>query len=266
MRAKTYESIGLRSAYLLAARVAGERPLPPLGFAASEFSQKEIEETLQASRYFEAANIARAACYSPHLWFFWTGGHAMALGYTGLLLVLHALCVLVERYKRRLCLDHLSRPESLTAGGLAKPPTQHHEGWADIYFRPKRFETDRLYQVIGMGAFRKFVQWVMKTLTYGFGKGEYEYIPNPTRASAIEFERETRVSEGIHVVGIAMTLPLAIFAWKTGPIGLAVWSSLITLGDTGLALLQRAHRTRIWPVVSRVLTARAKRGARSQGA
>jgi hypothetical protein len=265
MRAKTYESLGVRPAYLLAARIAGERPLPASGVAPAGLSAQDLEDALKASRYFESANIAWGLLYVPHVWFFWEA-HRGALAYTLGLMGLHAACVVVERYKRALCREILARPEWLSQESRPKLPEFQGPRASDVFFNPKRFESERFFLMIGMGPFRKFVQWVVTTLTNGLKKGTVESLPAPTRANALEFERKTRVAEAVHWFGVALNLPLVALSWVSGSPGLTVWSAVITLGDSGLAVLQRWHRVRLWPVVSKIRAADDRRGQRSKSA
>ncbi|QYK56571.1 MAG: hypothetical protein KF733_03605 [Fimbriimonadaceae bacterium] len=256
MVVQLYEALGLRGYYRLISRIAGEEPLPPSNQIQAGVSRERLTEIIEASRYFQSANVARAFCYLPHIVIFWLNTMVFALAYTWLLVGLHLMTVFNEAYKRRLASMHLALAEDEPE--TKKPEVGHYRGLADLYFRPKSFETERFYQMLGMEHYRSFVQWVMRTLTHGFSGKRMVYIPQPTRAHAVEFERGTRVSEGVHLVGVGLTAPLLWFCYAGAPLGLSLWSSFITLGDMGLAVLQRYHRTRVWPVVARV---RKRKGA-----
>ncbi len=259
MRSTTYEALGVRRIYRVIAGIVGEELLPPVGTPLEGVSRSQLEERRTATRYFENANYARAACYIPHMASFIAHAHVTGAAYTSGLLILHGLVSMLERYKRQLIDAHLAEaPESVPTPHVGDEPDAHHSGLADLWYRPKRFETERFYRLIGMEAFRAFVGWVMRTLTYGFSGKRVVTMPVPTRAQAVEFERETRLSEGVHLVGVALTLPTVVFAWQQPWIAVSIWATVVLFGEIGLTVLQRFHRARLWPVVSRVLARKAK--------
>lgn len=248
MRAQWFEALGIRPVYLLVAKIVCERILPRTDQQLGDWTQPELEVARQTTRYFSAANLARAACYLPQLAAFVWVKYWPGFAYVLALFAMHGLLVLVEYYKSALCLywkglasqDEIKRPE---------PDPEMPPGW----YRLARFENETFYRRIGLEAFRLFVTWVMSTLTYGFSGKKMRFIPLPNRSLAVAFERSTRVSETVHWwSGISM-LPLVVLSWFGAPLGIAIWSTVIVFGDVLLALLQRYHRARVWPVVKRMI-------------
>lgn len=80
-----------------------------------------------------------------------------------------------------------------------------------------------------------------------------EFIAKPNRSQIVAFEQGTRVSELVHWLSALSVLPLVVVSFQAGPLGIKVWSCVIIWGDVMLALLQRYHRARVWPLMKRVL-------------
>lgn len=248
MRAESFEALGVRSLYLLVARLVHERLLPSTSEEIGDWTQPELDEALQTTRYFSAANVARAACYVPHFIAFLVIRYWPGFIYVVLLFLLHALLVIVEHYKRALC----ARWKPFAPAEEVKHPEPEPEvppGW----FRLAKVETELFYRRTGLEAFRLFVTWVMSTLTYGFSGKKMRFIPEPNRTLVVAFERATRVSEAVHWWSGVSVLPLVLFSWYKAPLGVAIWSTVVVWGDVMLALLQRYHRARVWPVLKRMI-------------
>ncbi|MBS1724107.1 MAG: hypothetical protein JSS66_14270 [Armatimonadetes bacterium] len=248
MRADQFEALGLRALYVPMARIVRETVLPASAATEVPLSQKELAEVAEGSHYFAKANVARAACYLPHLiafaWIRSLPGLCVAVG----LIFFHALIVLIDLYKQALCRDlsPRARPAPLEE---AVPKLRSPKG----FFTVLPFETEAFYRWIGLEYFRRFVKWVMSTISYGFSGKQFEYIAKPNRTATIAFEQSTRVSEAVHWLSAVSVLPLVVLSWIHAPLGIALWSTFIIWGDLMLALLQRYHRTRAWPLLKRLL-------------
>ena len=248
MRAKSFEAIGVRPLYLFVAGLVRERVLPPTQGELGDWTQPELVEASQTTNYFAAANFARAACYFPHFLAFAWIRYWPGFAYVLILFAMHGLLIVVEHYKRALCAMWMPSAPALE-GKKPEPEPEAPPGW----FRLRRFENESFYRHIGLEYFRLFVTWVMSTLTYGFSGKKMRFIPEPNRSLAVAFERSTRVSETVHWWSALSVSPLVVFSWYKAPLGIAVWSTVIVFGDVLLALLQRYHRARVWPVLKRMV-------------
>ncbi len=248
MLAQWFEALGVRGLYLIVSRLVREDPLPSTRGSVPDLSQQAVSDTRKASLYFSSANIARMLCYVPQAIAFGLSGYRPGLVTVTVIAVMHVLLVVVEAYKRALC-DHwiLKLPDR--EGHTPPPPLTRPRG----PFRLRTFESERFYRLIGMEFFRKFVTWVMSVLTHGPGGKRMTFISNPGRSQAVAFEHATRVSETVHWCSAATVAPLVVFSWIGAPLGVAVWSTVIIWGDVMLALLQRFHRVRVWPLIQKML-------------
>lgn len=210
-------------------------------------SRSSLEETYAATQYFRAANWARLGCYVPQAVSFLVARFWPGSAYVALLIGLHLTLVFAENYKRALCVHWIplaqdGPPESCDRKAVLP----------SFPYRLLRFETEAFYRRIGLNAFRVFVTWVMSTLTYGLGKQKMEFIAQPSRRQVVAFEYETRVSETVHWFSAASMAPLVVLSWLGAPTAVAVWSTVIIWGDLMLALLQRFHRARVWPYLTKI--------------
>ncbi len=249
MRAQWYERLGIRFLYRFVAGVVMERMLPSTSETNCDWGQDEIEEAERNSRYFGAANFARASCYIPQAIAFYLFRYWPGLNYVLILFILHGHLVALEGYKRRLCkywIPKISEDNS----PRAEPDPSLPKGWFEI----KKFESERFYRILGLELFKRFVTMIMSKLTYGFSGKRMIYIPQPNRSNTVAFERATRVSEIVHWSSAVSVLPLVFFSWHGAPLGIAIWSTIIVWGDIMLALLQRYHRSRLWVVLKRIVS------------
>jgi hypothetical protein len=248
VRARFWEAVGARRLYDLVAKVTGDSLLPASGKAPDGWTTGRLAEVRLGSVYFGAANAARACLYIPAIVVFTQREAWPALAYTWGLVGVHALMVVVEDYKRALCDLHMPRAVEGDARPSGDPRPTNGEAW----FRPKRWESTRLYEAVGVLAFQRFVDRVMTVLTHGPKAQRREYLKETTRARALEFERATRYSESVHSVAALLMLPLAAWAWMLAPVWVALLCTWFVVGDTWLVFLQRHHRLRVWPLVERL--------------
>lgn len=248
MRLNQFESIGIRAVYAWVSGIVKEPLIPPSSGAIGSWTLANLKEAKEKTVYFAMANLSRAFCYVPQavaffLFKFWVG-----FAYVIALWICHFLLVLVEKYKRKLCdfwIPQVEHSDKKPARLLPDPP-------ANI-FRPRKFETEEFYRRIGVEHFRRFAVWVMSGMTYGFTGKRMIFIQQPTRNQAVEFEKETRISETVHLTSAASVAPLVVLSWLGAPLSIALWSTFIVVGDLLLSLLQRYHRCRVWPLIERLL-------------
>jgi hypothetical protein len=119
--------------------------------------------------------------------------------------------------------------------------------FGEPFFRPRPFESEAFYRALGVEHFRRFVVWLMRTLA----RDEVAFVPPGGTSAAVGYERQTRMSETLHWVLAAITVPLLPATWTAGGGAPFVWTVVIVWGDVMLALLQRYQRLRLWPIVVR---------------
>lgn len=248
MRANRYEALGIRALYVMVAKLVHEDLLPPARGQVGNWTKEHLETIRAGTYYFAAANVARSVCYVPQAIAFTLAHYWPGQLYVGLIWAAHGLLVVVESYKRVLCDQWLPVAE-LEEAQPTPLPAETPPG----LFRLRKFETERFYRRIGLEAFRQFVTWMMSALTYGLSGRRMVYIAQPSRHLAVAFERATRVSETVHLCSALSVAPLVVLSWIGAPLGVAIWSTVIVWGDLMLALLQRYHRSRVWPVIRRMM-------------
>ena len=248
MRAQQFEALGVRRLYVLVAGWIHEPLIPGTFEPVGTWRKSLLEEAKAKTHYFAAANLARAACYIPQGIAFFVYRYWPGLVYVVLIWIAHLLLVCVEQYKRSLTGHWIP-----LAPDIEVKPERPVPEWPPGIYRLRPFETEKFYQSIGIDWFRKFSTWAMSTLTYGFSGQKMTFIAQPSRKQALAFERATRVSEAVHLGSAVTVAPLVVLSWLGAPLGIAIYSTVIVIGDVLLALLQRYHRARVWPVIQRML-------------
>ena len=248
MRAEQYEALGVRRVYAQVAGWVHEPLLPATRDVVGSWAQIQLKEAIQKTHYFTVANLARAALYIPQAIAFGMAKYWQGLLYVALTWAAHLLLVVVERYKKALALHWMS-----LATPVEPKPERPIPEWPSGIYRLRKFESEKFYKRIGIELFRSFSTWAISTMTYGFTGQKMTYISQPSRKQALAFERATRVSEAVHIGSAISVAPLVVFSWIGAPLGIAIWSTIIVYGDVMLALLQRYHRVRVWPVIEKML-------------
>jgi len=248
MRAEQYEVLGVRRLYSLVAGWVHEPTLPSTSEDVGSWAQCQLQDALQKTHYFTMANLARAALYVPQAIAFGMTEYWPGLVYVTVTWIAHLILVVVERYKKSLALHWMP-----LASPIDPKPERPIPEWPSGIFKLRKFETEKFYKGIGIELFRSFSTWAMSTMSYGFTGQRMTYIAQPSRKQALAFERATRVSEAVHIGSAISVAPLVVFSWLGAPLGIAIWSTVIVYGDVMLALLQRYHRVRVWPVIKRML-------------
>lgn len=128
----------------------------------------------------------------------------------------------------------------------------------DAWFRPKRFESERLYQRLGALVLKRYVptggDLVMRRLRRDHP--ERRWVTSSLQ-SLRSYEKRTRLNESFHVVGF---IAFAILAGRRfassslSAVGLAIALSLDVLLGLWPVVLQRYNRLRLYRVINRRLS------------
>lgn len=120
----------------------------------------------------------------------------------------------------------------------------------DFWFRPRRFETERLYERLGARLLKRYVptggELVMRWLRRR--RPGFRLLDPASPESLRRFERWTRVAEAVHVVGFVGFAALAGWRFLDGSLsatGLGVALLLDLTFGLWPAVLQRYNRLRL---------------------
>ncbi len=123
----------------------------------------------------------------------------------------------------------------------------------EVWFRPKRFESERLYERLGALLVKRYVptggDLVMRRLRRHH-PGRRLVTSNLT--SLCQLERRTRLAELIHLIGFVGFTVLAASKVATGsltPFGFVVASALNLILGLWPAVLQRYNRQRLYRAI-----------------
>ncbi len=265
---RLYERLGLRPVFQFVAGLFGESLPPPSAAAVAEPQPGEWLRIYVLSRYHEILNLIALTVYTPFLVLLCLRRMYGFAIYCLILMLTHKAALLLERYKRARC-DALLSDAGIVERYLDAPviwrpklsalPPVLRLGLCHWYFTPRRWETERLYTALGMGAFRAFVLRIVRaTGTAPETDMGYERFVSG-RSELLAFETQTRVAEATHLAGIIQHLPFAIGMAAARDVAGEVYVAFMLAVNLACVLLQRWHRVRVWPVVQR-LRARADAG------
>jgi hypothetical protein len=123
----------------------------------------------------------------------------------------------------------------------------------DIWFRPKTFESERLYERLGARVIKRYVptggDLVMRRLRRHHPERRWG---KPSLHSLCAYERRTRLNESIHLVGFLGFNGLAVSKFASGSLtalGLTVALALNLLLGLWPAILQRYNRVRLYRAI-----------------
>lgn len=170
------------------------------------------------------------------------------------LMLFHALCVLAENHKLVAATELLETGRYSTIEPAVVQRADDEMPPKNIYFIPKRFESPKLYQLIGVAAIRKVVNWYidLTQLTKeerAAGK-KAKHMPS-TRTGMLDYETETRQAEIVHGIAGALNFVPLLALWQAKEWTYVAYVAAIILLDLYLVLLQRFHRVRIYAALSR---------------
>ncbi|MCS6775646.1 MAG: hypothetical protein RMJ43_06295 [Chloroherpetonaceae bacterium] len=260
---RLYEHMRLRSLYCRVATLFGDPVLPPATTpdlrTQSPLNLRQVKKLYIDSGYYEIVNLIYCIFYLPLVAYLILQGQTVITLYATAWIGVHALCIVLERYKRALALAWLTHQHSQSTWDASSPEASPHSAfpaWMHRwYFQPLCLESEKLYQALGTERFRLFVVW-LKQLTALNPEAEQpkrkiRYIEGATPAHIEQFLEETRISEVTHVIGLLSLVPYAILFWRDAtPTGMVTLTPLIW-GNLYSTLLQRYHRVRIARILNR---------------
>jgi hypothetical protein len=126
-------------------------------------------------------------------------------------------------------------------------------GLLDIWFRPNRFENERLYRRLGARVLERYLPTggdaVMRRLRR---RHPQRRLVRPGLHALRQFERWTRVAEAVHLIGFVGFAALTVRQYTVGalgPVGLTIAVTLnLTLGLWPV-VLQRYNRLRAYRAI-----------------
>lgn len=125
----------------------------------------------------------------------------------------------------------------------------------DFYFEPKgveRWNNGRIYEWTGMKKFKKVCGYIGRKMGKDHGRENNYFIWDKSEDGLREFEKKTRVNEGVHFVTTVFPAMCFIPGWIDGdPLSVYVGGVLIAINAYSL-LLQRYNRSRIYNVLDRM--------------
>ncbi len=244
------ELIGVRGIYTFTANAVQEPILPDVRHAESTpgWSASQIYERRSGSRYFSWANILRTLLHVPVIVFGVLHNHALVIWLFCFLAIGHVLLTIVESYKAGI-VDLIPIDENGSAIDHFVP-ANFYEWW----FSPKFWESEKLYQVLGLKVFQHMTTYVISltrlTLQERKSGMKVEYLGQMSPTQVLRFEVSTRVGEIVHgVMGLLDLIPLYIAISSQSHWGWVAYLIWILWGDISLGFLQRYHRLRIWKFV-----------------
>lgn len=243
------EIMGGRLLYVGLAKIFRDRIMPPTGHPfAQGFTQEDLAEISRNARYFGISNLGRVALNLPVILILILYSAWPVAWFVGSQCLMHLLVAYSEAYKRNLAESHKPDPEAIASESQISP-------LVGSWFEPKKWESKKLYQKIGVDWFRVIVEgyinWARRTDEEKARGQVVAYLPTPSKNQILAFEAETRVGELVHfgmaildavpfVYGVATLNPYLIF-----------FTDYLVVGDIYLSLLQRFHRLRLWKFVQR---------------
>ncbi len=124
----------------------------------------------------------------------------------------------------------------------------------DVWFRPKSFESERLYERLGALLIKRYVPTGGDLVMHRLRRDhpDWRWI-TPTFESLRRYERRTRLNESIHIIGfIGFGLLTAekFASGSLGVIGFTIAMSLNLLFGLWPVVLQRYNRLRLYKAIS----------------
>ncbi|MBN8690955.1 MAG: hypothetical protein J0L72_09240 [Armatimonadetes bacterium] len=259
-----YRAIGIPAVDRVLARAFGEAPVEP--YAPNlEANEASLRTKLFGGLYAEINNMMCNLIYLGMAIICFVTGYQFLAWWSIAIGSTHFIVVLIERYKRLLILEWLEHPEALTAPELevevAYPRTEKE--LRHFYFQPKPFESDKLFAALGVNWFRHFVFWLTNLGGVVADEETKKHEPHRLTGGSIlaldAFEKKTRTSETVHLIGILQHLPyLIVFVYTHFWFGLLYFAGMAYLNIFSI-LLQRQHRLRVF----KILMKRAQRTPKS---
>lgn len=245
-------AMGGRWAHRLISAIFGQDYLDP--GSAELLPKSRLLEAIQHARYYAWANGLRGLAYLPVVVGLYSCKAWFAFYFLVALMVFHALCVLAENHKLAAATELVERRRYSVVEPAVPTRGEDEMPAFNRYFIPKRIESPRLYEAIGVAAIKKVVNWYidLTQLTKeerAAGK-KAKHMPS-TRTGMLDYETETRQAELMHgIAGAINFIPLAALV-HARDWALATYVIAIIVLDLYLVLLQRFHRVRIYAALQR---------------
>ena len=125
----------------------------------------------------------------------------------------------------------------------------------DVWFRPKRFESERLYERLGAPLIKRYVQTggdlVMRRLRRHHPGRRWV---TSSLQSLLQYERRTRLNESIHLIGFIGFTVLAASKFASGSLtvpGLSFALALNLIFGLWPVVLQRYNRLRLYRAIDK---------------
>lgn len=235
----------IRWVYLRLSQWWGDEPIPVNPDEC--WPKRRLQSSQTWSRYFLVGNLIRAGTISPVV------GYLSSIHFWLPLLILvyplavHLLLTVVEIYKQALIhrLIPLSDDEDWTPH--PKYPDLPNVSRKTLRLLP--FESVRLYQLLGMEAFRTLVMWYVSE---AMGKArQVRYMDRTGRRAAIDYAMEASTAESVHAKGAALNTVVLALIFSTAPVWINVWLGFWVFAEWCLVLLQRYMRVRVFVALTK---------------
>ncbi len=250
MLARLLEMLGIRRFYRAITSLTCEPMIPATrSQEAMTLTQAQIDELRGTTRYFLIAQLLRAAFYIPAIYAF-AGREQIWLWLWSIgMMGIHMLFFTLDLYKSRLLVHWVDAEPAPPDTALSFEGPLSGLGW----FYPREKESEEAYTKWGFEGFQNFVKWYVETTRLTAEQkraGEtIDYLGGKGRAALERFEHGTRVGELLHGILIVLNLPLLVMAIiLREPLAIIPMATAIAI-DSGLVLLQRMHRVRVWPKI-----------------
>ena len=259
----------IRKVFFLAPSGLVESALPLSGdaFHAKGYSEQLLQEKIEASRYFASANVSRTILHLPIVVMFYLAPDwwwKLAGAMFTVFCLWHLLLVFLEIYKSGIMHRIPADPDAKGVPGETYVPTP----WGDNYFTPRKWESERFYERLGIIPFQKFTLWyiyVARLTRQERKQGkQIEFVKHKSFSELARFENGTRIGEMVHSYFVGFDLIPVLYALLLHHPGWIAYTLFILWGDSWLVLLQRYHRVRIWKTFVRIRDREARRLARNE--
>ena len=228
----TLETFGIRRVSDAMAHAFGDDPLPARTATAQDhgWSVDRLRTTHETARYYAWANFLRGLLYLPLIGPLVRAESPWVL-LVWFLLAFHALCVFVELHRHNLLRILPPSAHPITPPPKVRVGDLKYSRW----FEPKKWESIKGYQAIGLERFRQVVR-------------EYDRKTRgaePAMAANLAvMELDSRIAESMHWAAAALNVPF-VLALLRADSSWVYFALTILAFDLYLVGLQRYHRVRI---------------------
>lgn len=141
-------------------------------------------------------------------------------------------------------------------------------GALDVWFRPKGFESERLYEQLGALLIKRYVPSGGDLIMHRLRRDHPSWrLVTPRSESLRRYERKTRLNESIHLIAFLGVTTLATERFVSGSLsafGLTVAMTLNLIVGFWPVVLQRYNRLRLYRALDRCSHLRHRRSESTQ--